>query len=97
MVAMPKKLVAGRNSTFVPTMLAVQLVGLTLVILYTSLSGSLSLTRAGMLTGVSSTVVAESLTATGASCNGVTVMVTVASALSLVPSLARKVKLSGPV
>src|SRR6266705_2032476 len=67
-------------------MLAVPLVGLTEVMINGSPSGSLSLTNTGIVTGVSSGVLAKSLTATGGSFTGVTVTVTMALALRL-PSL----------
>ena len=58
-----------------------------------SMSIPLNLTK----TAVSSAVVPDWLTARGASFTGVTVMETVAGLLSRVPSLALKVKLSGPL
>ena len=57
----------------------------------------MSLERTSTVTGVSSSVVAESSTASGASFTGPTVMPTVASLESAVPSLALKVKLSEPL
>src|SRR4030095_811492 len=88
MVAGPKKSAVGVNTTLVPEMTAVPLVGLTLVIVSVSPSGSLSLARAAMLTGTSSTVVAKSFTATGASLLPlVTVTVIRAEAVPPLPSL----------
>src|SRR5205809_2115133 len=67
MVAVPKKFVAGVNTTFGPAMLAVPLVGLTPVIVRLSPSGSLSLASGWIVTETSSTVLVKSLTATGGS------------------------------
>src|SRR6185503_6711099 len=83
MVAVPTKLVAGVNTTLVPEMLAVPLVGLTLVIVNVSPSTSLSLTRAWMVTLTSSTVLVKSFRATGGSLAALTV--TVISALAVAP------------
>src|SRR5205814_1610163 len=67
-VAVPLKLVAGVNSTLVPpTITAVPLVGVTLMIVRLSPSGSLSLSSALIVTGTSSAVLALSSTATGGS------------------------------
>src|SRR6266496_2201907 len=79
MVAVPKKLVAGVNTTFGPEMLAVPLVGLTLVMVSGSPSGSLSLTSGWMVTETSSTVLVKSFTATGGSLGPPLVTVTVMS------------------
>src|SRR5690606_28792004 len=49
-----------------------------------------------IVTGVSSSVVTATGSTTGGSSTGVTVMLTVAGAESLVPSLTRNVKLSAP-
>src|SRR6185369_874845 len=85
MVAVPKKLVAGLNTTLAPAMLAVPLVGLTPVIVRLSPSGSLSLTSGWMVTATSSTVFVKSLTATGGS--WVPVTETVIKALAVPPWL----------
>src|SRR5205809_112554 len=77
--AVPLKLAAGVNTTFVPAMLAVPLVGLTEVMINGSPSTSLSLTSAWIVTDTSSTVFVKSFTATGGSFTGVTVMLTVAT------------------
>src|SRR6266581_992503 len=82
MVAVPLKLRAGVNTTFVPEMSAVPLVGLTEVMINGSPSGSLSLTSGWIVTLTSSSVLVASFTAMGASFTGVTV--TVMSAVPLV-------------
>src|SRR6266699_3435868 len=84
---MPLKLVAGVNTTFVPAMSAVPLVGLTLVIVSGSPSTSLSLTSGWMVTLTSSSVLVKSFTATGGSFTGVTVTVIKALAVPPLPSL----------
>src|SRR5207253_2721747 len=67
-VAVPLKLVAGVNTTLVPpTITAVPLVALTLVIVRLSPSRSLSLSNGLIVTGWSSAVLAASSTATGES------------------------------
>src|ERR1051325_11505376 len=86
-LAVPTKFVAGVNTTLVPEMLAVPLVGLTLVMVSVSPSTSLSLTSTGMVTRVSSGVVAASFTAIGASLTAVTVTVINAVAVPPLPSL----------
>src|SRR5688500_14307965 len=59
--------------------------------------GSVSLARTSMLAGqLSSAIVAESSLATGASGTAVKLMVTVAGALSLLPSLAVYLKVTAP-
>ncbi len=65
MVAVPTKLVAGRKTRFVPTMLTVPLVGVAERMVSASPFGSESLTNTGIVTPVSSGVVTESLFATG--------------------------------
>src|SRR6266700_4063383 len=84
MVAVPLKFVAGVNTTFVPEMSAVPLVGLTEVMINVSPSGSLSLTSGWIVTLTSSNVLVASFRAMGASFTGVTV--TVISALAGSPS-----------
>src|SRR2546421_594104 len=75
-VAVPLKLVAGVNSTLVPpTITAVPLVGLTLLIVRLSPSTSLSLSSALIVTGTSSAVLAASSTATGGLLTGLTVKI----------------------
>src|SRR5256886_1035740 len=87
-VAVPLKLVAGVNTTLVPpTITAVPLVGVTLVIVRLSPSTSLSLSRALMVTGTSSAVLAASSSATGGSFTGLTVTVISADAVPPLPSL----------
>ena len=82
------KLAAGVNSTFVPpTITAVPLVGLTLVIVRLSPSTSLSLSNGLIVTGTSSAVLAASSTATGGSLTGLTVTVISAEAVPPLPSL----------
>src|SRR5438128_2102124 len=82
------KLAAGVNSTLVPpTITAVPLVGLTLMIVRTSPSTSLSFSSALMVTGTSSAVLAASSTATGGSLAGLTVTVISAEAVPPLPSL----------
>src|SRR5688572_10919306 len=83
MVAIPTKSAAGVKRTFVPEMLAVPLVGLTVIIVSVSPSTSLSLASAWMVTDTSSTVLVTSLTATGGSLSALTV--TVISALAVPP------------
>src|SRR6266550_3993158 len=83
MVAVPLKLRAGVNTTFVPAMSAVPLVGLTDVMINGSPSGSLSLTSGLMVTETSSSVLVASFTAMGGSFTGVTL--TVISALAVPP------------
>src|SRR5438128_1926540 len=88
MVAVPLKLAAGVNTTLVPpTITAVPLVALTLVIVRLSPSTSLSLSNGLIVTGTSSAVLAASSTATGGSFTGLTVTVISAEA---VPPLARQ-------
>src|SRR5439155_11334122 len=88
MVAVPLKLAAGVNTTLVPpTITAVPLVGLTLVIVRLSPSTSLSLSNALIVTGTSSAVLAASSTATGGSLAGLTVTVISAEAVRPLPSL----------
>ena len=67
------------------------------VIVRASPSTSLSLSSTRMTTATSSSVVTESLTATGESFTGVTVSVTVTTAESAWPSFALYVKLSVPL
>ena len=64
---------------------------------YVSASPSTSVAASVIATGVSSGVVTAWPSATGASLTGVTVMETVATFESTVPSLALNVKLSGPL
>src|SRR4051794_40738353 len=99
MVATPVKLVAGLNETFLPLrMVATPLVGAMLVMVRGSFSGSESFARGLIVVAVFLWVKAMSLTATGAPLAGfaVTMMLTVAGALLVVPSLTRKVKASLP-
>src|SRR6185369_5028957 len=86
-VAMPTKLVAGVKTTFVPEMLAVPLVALTLVMVSVSPSTSLSLISAGIVTDTSSNVLVTSSSAIGGSLTAFTVTVISALALPLCPSL----------
>ena len=58
-------MVAGRNTTFVPTMLAVPFVGLTEIIVSASPSGSPSFAKTGTVTETFYGVLPESFTATG--------------------------------
>src|SRR5437016_9500648 len=88
MVAVPLKLVAGVNSTLVPpTITAVPLVAVTLVIVRMSPSTSLSLSSGLIVTGTSSSVLALSSTATGASFTALTVTVISAEFVPPLPSL----------
>ena len=70
-----------------PTITAVPLVALTLVIVRLSPSTSLSLSNGLIVTGTSSAVLAASSTATGGSLAGLTVTVISAEAVPPLPSL----------
>src|SRR2546430_7761511 len=88
MAAVPLKLAAGVNRTLVPpTITAVPLVGLTLVIVRLSPSTSLSLSSALMVTGTSSAVLALSSAATGGAVTAPTPTPLSAQAAPPVPSL----------
>src|SRR5205823_2791441 len=84
--AVPLKLVAGVNNTFVPpTITAVPLVAVTLVIVRLSPSTSLSLSNGLIVTGTSSALLAASSAATGASFTALTVTVISAEAVPPLP------------